>query len=61
MEKTNNRKIGGYAMAGIGFLMILISAVNYLFDLGFKSSAFSIMGIVFLAIGTGTVRKFNKN
>jgi hypothetical protein len=44
-------------MASIGFLMILINATSYIFGWETKSPALSIMGIVFLVVGTKSIRK----
>lgn len=56
---TNKKKMMGYIMAVIGFIIILYNAFNYIFGwkLDLPSSA---IGIIFLAIGTGYVRKSSK-
>ena len=38
-------------MAVIGFILILINAIGYLFYLNFKNQILIILGIVFLIIG----------
>lgn len=53
----NKRKIVGYIMALIGFVMILISALNYILGWNMQTSTYSIIGIVFVTIGIGTVKK----
>jgi len=55
----NRKKISGYIMASIGFIFILLSALNYIFGwkLGTPSGA---MGIIFIAVGMATVRKSSK-
>lgn len=55
-NKLSNNQIRGYAMAGIGFVMILGSAASYLFGWDFKSPAFSALGIIFVLIGLKTGR-----
>jgi len=55
--KTDNKNISGYIMAIVGFVMLVITAIAYLFHLDFKAPVLSIMGIVFVVIGTGIVRK----
>jgi len=49
----------GYIMAGIGFIFILFSALNYIFGWkkGFPPAA---IGIVFLAAGMMLVKKGRK-
>ena len=51
------KRVLGYTMMIIGFLVIIINALGYLFDWGLKSSPLVIMGIVFLAIGAKTIRE----
>lgn len=55
-KKINNKRISGYVMAILGFLMILYNAINYIFDLDMKNPAFIVMGIVFVVIGMGIVK-----
>jgi sulfite exporter TauE/SafE len=57
----NNSKIFGYIMAIVGFIMILVNAVAYLFDLDIKNTAFTVMGLVFVVIGMGMVKNHPKN
>jgi hypothetical protein len=52
-----NQKISGYIMAIIGFLMLVVNAVGYIFNLDIKNPALTVMGIVFVVIGMGMVRK----
>ena len=54
----NKRQISGYIMAGVGFVIILIVAINYIFHLNFSHPALSIIGLVFVGIGMGTIKKF---
>jgi len=46
-----NKKVQGLIMAIVGFIMILINAVGYIFNLEVKSSALTILGIIFVVIG----------
>lgn len=45
-------------MASIGFAMLLINAISYVFDLNFKIPAFTILGLVFVVIGLKIARQF---
>lgn len=60
IQKTNNKKISGYIMTIVGFVMLAVNAIAYLFNLDFKAPALAIMGIVFVVIGMGYVRKSRK-
>ena len=51
------QKISGYIMAVIGFLMLVVNAIGYLFNLDIKHPALTVMGLVFVVIGMGIVRK----
>lgn len=55
--ENKNIKIRGYVMFWVGFVMILVSAVGYIFNVGIKSPAISVLGIVFIAVGMATIRK----
>ncbi|MFH1248991.1 MAG: hypothetical protein V1660_02475 [archaeon] len=57
----NKQKISGYVMALVGFALILMNAISYVFDLDMKSSALSIIGIVFVAIGMRIIKKAKNN
>jgi uncharacterized membrane protein len=55
----SKKKISGYIMAGIGFIFILFSALNYIF--GWKIGTLpGAMGIIFVAVGMAMVRKSSK-
>ncbi|MCX6764702.1 MAG: hypothetical protein NTU58_03340 [Candidatus Nealsonbacteria bacterium] len=56
----SKNKISGYIMTIIGFAMILTNAIGYIFRLDIKSSAFGVMGIVFVLIGLKIARKEQK-
>lgn len=47
----------GYIMAGVGFVMILLSAFSYIFQWGFGNPAFSALGLVFVLIGMKIARR----
>jgi len=47
----------GYVMTGIGFVMILINAADYLPGRDLKSPAFTIPGLVLIVAGAQTARK----
>ncbi|MFC1685461.1 hypothetical protein ACFLZZ_00380 [Nanoarchaeota archaeon] len=50
MKKKPN-KIRGQIMAGIGFVMILANALNYLLNWGKEMTPLFIIGLVFVVIG----------
>ena len=52
-----NKKISGYIMAVTGFIMLLINAVSYIFGFDFKHPALTVMGLVFVVVGGGMIRK----
>lgn len=52
-----NQKISGYIMEFIGFLILLINAMGYLFNLDIKHPALIILGLVFVVVGMNTIRK----
>lgn len=56
-DALNKKKIMGYIMAITGFVMLAVNAIGYLFNLDFKAPPLTIMGIVFVVIGMGSVRK----
>ncbi len=47
----NNKKIQGYIMASIGFLLLLINALSYLLDGKIGKPALTIFGLIFVIIG----------
>lgn len=51
------KKVLGYLIAIIGFILILISAINYIFSLNFQTTALFVIGIVFIIFGMGIVKK----
>lgn len=53
----NKQKISGYIMAVIGLIILLVHAIGYIFHLGIKVSALTIMGLVFVVVGMNIVRK----
>jgi hypothetical protein len=59
MNDYQKKIIPGYIMAIVGFICIIITALNYIFHwkLGLPPAA---IGIVFLAVGMGWVRKARK-
>lgn len=52
-----NHQLSGYGMMITGLVMILVNAVSYLFDWDLKSPAFTVLGLVLVAIGAKTARK----
>lgn len=57
MEKNKKGIISGYIMAIIGFLLILYNALNYIFGWNAGSTPLSVIGIVFVVVGMGIVKK----
>jgi hypothetical protein len=57
MNIIDDQKFRGYAMAGVGFLMLLANAFGYIFSLDIKNPAFTILGLVFVVIGLKMARK----
>ena len=59
MDNIKKKKVSGFIMAVIGFISILISALNYIF--GWKLGALPApMGIIFVAVGMAIVRRSSK-
>ena len=56
MKKINN-KTQGYVMTGIGFLMILVTALGYILNWDRNFSAIFIIGLVFVGVGMNRTRK----
>jgi len=52
-----NHQLSGYGMMITGLVMILVNALSYLFDWDLKSPAFTVLGLVLVAIGAKTARK----
>ncbi|MFA6022622.1 MAG: hypothetical protein WC781_00880 [Candidatus Pacearchaeota archaeon] len=46
-----NNKISKYIMVIIGFIMLLINAISYIFNLDITSPAMVVLGLVFVVIG----------
>lgn len=44
-------------MATVGFVMLLINAVSYIFGLDFRHPALTVMGLVFVTVGGNMIRK----
>jgi len=59
-QKINNKKVSGRIMVVVGFIMILINAIGYIFHLDITSAPLTIMGLVFVAIGMKIARKPSK-
>jgi len=51
-----NKKIQGYAMFIIGFILLSLNALSYLLDWQSKNAAFTILGIVFVIVGLKRAR-----
>ena len=56
-EQSQKRsKTSGYLMAGIGLLMILANAINYLLDWGRQMTPLMIIGLVLVVTGMNMSR-----
>jgi hypothetical protein len=53
----SNKKIAGIIITVIGFIMILISALNYIFKWEMMTTAYTAIGIVNIAIGAGLIKR----
>jgi len=59
-KNMNKQKVSGYVMAVVGFVMLAINATSYIFGLDFRHPALTVMGLVFVTIGGGMIRKTDK-
>jgi hypothetical protein len=50
-------KISGLIMTLVGFIIILINAISYIFNLDLMSPALVILGIIFVVIGMKSSNK----
>jgi hypothetical protein len=57
LKNMSKAKISGYVMAITGFVLILINALDYIFNWGLETPIFGMLGIIFIAIGMKNVRK----
>jgi hypothetical protein len=55
--KNNAKKVSGYIMAIIGFMLILLNAASYILKTDSTSPVIFILGIMFLSIGTMNIKK----
>jgi len=44
-------------MAAGGFILLLFNALSYLLDWNSKNTAFTILGLIFVAVGLKMIRK----
>jgi len=44
-------------MPAIGFIMLAVNAIGYIFDIGIRHPALTAMGLVFVAVGMQIARK----
>jgi hypothetical protein len=58
-QSQQGRKTSGYLMAGVGFLMILANAVNYLLDWGRQMTPLMIIGLVLVVTGMNLAKRRN--
>ena len=55
--KQNSKKNAGHIMAGIGLLMILANALNYVLDWDGEFMPLMIIGLVLVVTGMNFVKK----
>lgn len=58
-KKLDRKKGLGYAIFAMGFVMLLVNAIGYVFGLGLERPALTIFGLVFVAMGMNFTRKRN--
>ncbi len=51
-EMDVNKKLQGYVMLAVGFLIIAVNALSYVLDWQSKNSTLTILGIVFILMGS---------
>ena len=56
----DKQEIGSYAMALIGFCMLLYNAYGYLSGQYDGAPAFTVLGLVFIAVGMANAKKARK-
>ncbi|MBI5401815.1 MAG: hypothetical protein HY959_00295 [Ignavibacteriae bacterium] len=57
---NNKKKAAGIIIFVIGFVMILTSALNYIFKWEMATTPYTAIGIINIAIGTGIIKKANQ-
>jgi hypothetical protein len=55
-----NNKKRGYIMAGVGFLMILLTALDYVFGWNQTFTPVFIIGLIFVVVGMNYFKKTKK-
>ncbi len=60
IDKTKKLKVLGFLAVVIGFSMLLLNAISYIFNWEIKHPAFTIIGLVYVFIGLRTVRRTDK-
>jgi len=55
--KQNGKKTAGYVMAGVGFLMILVNALDYLLGWDGEFMPLMIIGLVLVVSGMNLSRR----
>lgn len=58
-RKWHYKMIYGYIMVLLGFILVMLTAVNYLLHLKLKLPPV-VLGIIFLGVGMGWVRAVKK-
>ncbi|MFC1769407.1 hypothetical protein ACFLZX_06630 [Nanoarchaeota archaeon] len=51
-----NKKTRGYVMAGAGFFLIILNALNYILGWDKEATPIFIIGLVFVVVGMNWVR-----
>jgi len=52
-----NQKIAGLVMVITGFIMLVINAIGYVFNLETRHPALTTLGLIFVAIGMARIKK----
>lgn len=51
-----DKKIKGYIMAIIGFILLLYNALSYLLGWESRNPAFTVLGLIFVVVGLKRIR-----
>jgi len=60
MDKTKKYKVLGFLAVVMGFSIVLLNAISYLFNWDIKHPAFTTIGLVCVFIGLRTVSRTDK-
>jgi hypothetical protein len=60
IHKMEKRRLSGTIMAFVGFCLIVVDGLSYIFDWDLQSPILLILGLVFVVIGMRSVRRSKK-